>query len=134
MARAQIPEDSIIVYGRSLGTGVAAGVAAFQKPSLLILETPYYSMAELFSHYAPVYPTERMSNYKLPTYKFLQDVTSRVIIFHGKKDEVIPYKHAIKLKALLKAGDKFITIDEGKHNNLSQYKQFTMSMDSLLTH
>lgn len=59
--------DSIIIYGKSFGTGIAAYTAAAGNAKMLILETPYYSIPALFSCYAPVYPNERMAKYKIPT-------------------------------------------------------------------
>ena len=91
MAAAKYGKDSIIIYGKSLGTGIAAYVAAGSDNQRLILETPYYSIPSLFGCYAPIYPTGSMSTYQIPTYKYLQDVHYPVTIFHGTKDDVIPY-------------------------------------------
>lgn len=116
--------DSIIIYGKSLGTGIAAYVASNASPRLLILETPYYSIPELFRFYLPVYPVKQMSNYQIPTYLFLQSVSSRVIMFHGTEDEVIPFKNAVKLEKFMKPGDLFIPIKGGRHNNLPSSSQY----------
>jgi len=102
MAAAKYGKDSIIIYGKSLGTGIAAYAASQSNNKRLILETPYYSISSLFSCYAPIYPTGKMSNYKIPANEFLADVNYPVSIFHGTDDGVIPYRNAARLKKILK--------------------------------
>ncbi len=120
----QYQVDSIVIFGKSLGTCMAAYVASQTTCKKLILETPYYSMTDLFKHYAPIYPVTRMITYKLPLYSFLADVNCKKIIIHGTKDEVIPYKQSYNLKEFFKPGDEFITIEGGKHNGLAASKEF----------
>ncbi|MBL7702926.1 MAG: alpha/beta fold hydrolase [Ferruginibacter sp.] len=133
MATSKYGRDSIIIYGKSLGTGIAAYVASRSDNKKLILETPYYSVPSLFSCYAPIYPTRAMSNYKIPTHEYLADVNYPITIFHGTGDGVIPYRNAARLKKMLKQGDEFITVDKGTHHNLATFDLYTKKLDSLLT-
>jgi pimeloyl-ACP methyl ester carboxylesterase len=132
LARGKYKQDSIIIYGKSLGTGIAAQLASKIKCRRLILETPYYSIPDLFSVYAPVYPTRSMSHFKIPTAEYLSSVTAPVTIFHGTEDGVIPYGRASRLRSVLKSGDEFITIEKGTHNNLNSFPLFHHVLDSLL--
>ena len=132
MAMSKYHSDSIIIYGKSLGTGIAAYAASVSKCRQLILETPYYSITDLFAHYAFMYPTSVMGEYKIPTWQFLEDVHIPVIIFHGTSDKIIPLSSAEKLKRFMKPGDKFITIENGAHNNLAKFSRYHEVMDSLL--
>ena len=104
--------NNIIIYGKSLGTGIAAYTASVSKCRQLVLETPYYSITDMFAHYAWMYPVSLMVKYKIPTGQFLEDVKAPVIIFHGTADKIIPYSCAEKLKSSMKAGDQFVTIEE----------------------
>ncbi len=132
MAASRYGKDSIIIYGKSFGTGIAAYVASESACKRLILETPYYSIPSLFSCYAPIYPTAAMSNYKIPTNEFLADTHCPITIFHGTKDGVIPYRNAARLKKILKPTDEFITIEKGTHHNLNDFGLFKQKLDSLL--
>ena len=132
MADVKFQSDSIVIYGKSLGTGIAANIASRTKAKMLILETPYYSIPSLFSSYAFMYPNELMSNYKLPVYQFLPDVAYPIIIFHGTADGVVPYRCAKKLIPVLKNTDKFITIEGAFHNNVNASSQYLNAIDSLL--
>ncbi len=132
MAQSRFHEDSIIVYGKSFGTGIAAYVAANSNCGRLVLETPYYSIPALFSCYAPIYPAGRLSRYKIPTYEYLADAAMPVTIFHGTGDWVIPYRCAARLKPLLKPADEFVTIPGGTHHNLAEFDLYNQKLDSLL--
>lgn len=132
LAHARFSADSIILYGKSMGTGIAAELASKQKAKLLVLETPYYSIRSLVKRYLPIYPVDRLIHYKLPTYEFLPKVSEPVVIFHGTDDGVVPYSNAKKLGALLKPGDQFITIEGGSHNDISTYPLYQEKLDSLL--
>jgi uncharacterized protein len=132
MAAGKYGKDSIILYGKSLGTGIAAYVASQTNCKRLILETPYYSIPALFGAYAFIYPTQRMSTYKIPTNEYLQLVNYPITIFHGTSDGVIPYRCAVKLKTVLKPTDEFITIENGTHHNLAGFDAYKTKMDSLL--
>lgn len=133
MAKAKYNADNIIIYGKSLGTGIAAWLASKKSSKRVILETPYYSMSSLVSHYLPVYPMSRLLKYQLPTYTHINIINAPITIFHGTNDKVIPYSNAVKLKPLLNAKDEFISIPDGEHNNLSEFNLYREKLDSLLS-
>lgn len=132
MAAAKYGYDSIILFGKSLGTGIASYVASQSSNKRLILETPYYSIPSMFSYYAPVYPTGKMSTYKIPQYQFLQEVNYPITIFHGSEDGVIPYSNAARLKKVLKGIDEFVTVENASHNDLNDFDLYKNKLDSLL--
>jgi alpha-beta hydrolase superfamily lysophospholipase len=132
LAHSKFSADSIIVYGKSLGSGVASLIAAKQQCKRLILETPYYSIPSLFSSYAPIYPTGRMSHFKFPVGENLKELKAPVTIFHGTSDRVVFYRNSVLLKKVLKPGDEYITIESGGHNNLNDYPLFHEKLDSVL--
>lgn len=131
MAIRAVPLEQIIIYGKSLGTGIAAQLASVRECKKLILETPYYSMAKLASRFFPVYPVKPFIKYELPTYRYLEYIKCPITLIHGTKDGLIAYKHAVWL-AEKKPGTELITIAGGKHNNLAEYEVFRNKIDSLL--
>jgi pimeloyl-ACP methyl ester carboxylesterase len=132
MARARFGKDSIIVYGKSLGTGVASYLASVRDCNRLILEAPYYSIESLFSHYAFIYPVNWMSKYHFPTYQYLEKVDAPVSIFHGTSDEVIPYKQSKRLMKIAGPGAELISLEKAAHNNLNELSLFHQKLDSIL--
>ncbi len=132
LARTRYPAKQLIFYGKSLGTGVAAQLAAVRNCRYLILETPYYSLPALFGYYLPIYPVNRMIQYQFPTFENLPKVTDPVVIFHGTNDRTVPYRNSVRLAPLLKPGDKFITVNGGTHVDLYDYQVVSATIDSLL--
>src|SRR4030095_3461209 len=131
-ARTRFDADSIIIYGKSMGTGIATHLASLQPCKKLILETPYYDFPSVIKHHIPIYPVDWMIHYKIPTHDYIEKVTVPITIFHGTDDDVIPYRNAEKLKQFLKPGDEFITIKDGEHNDLYNFKITIDKLDSLL--
>ena len=132
IATDNISNDSLIIYGKSLGTGIASYVASNTKAKMLILETPYFSIPTMFACYAFIYPTNMLSKYKIPTNEYLQKVNYPITIFHGTKDGVIPYRNALKLKSVLKPTDEFITVPDATHIDINSTKIYFDEMDLLL--
>ena len=133
LAHLKFGKDQIIVYGKSLGSGIASYLTSKKPCRRLILETPYYSMPDLLSNYVPFYPITLMSHFRLPTGEYLKDTNIPITIFHGNADRIIPYGCAAKLKQFLKPGDEFITIDKGSHNDLNDFPIFHEKLDSILS-
>jgi alpha-beta hydrolase superfamily lysophospholipase len=132
LARLRFGADSIIIFGKSFGSGIAAQLAGIIDCKRLVLETPYYSMPALFAYYAPIYPTALLSKFNLPVYRYLEDVSAPVTIFHGTDDGLIPYAVTKKLMKVMKPKDEFITIEKGEHNNLNDFELYHHKLDSLL--
>lgn len=132
MAVKKVSSDSIVIYGKSLGTGVATELASHSHCKLLLLETPYYSIPDLARHHFPIYPTHRMSRYLFPNYEYLPNVKAPVVIFQGTRDRLVPYRHARQLAPLLKPGDVFVTITGGGHNNLSEFEMYREKLKAAL--
>jgi uncharacterized protein len=133
LARTQYQPDQIILYGKSLGSGIAAQLASVRDCKRLILETPYYSLTSLSRIYLWMFPLDLLMHYHIPTHDYLTKVTAPVSIFHGTADGVIPYFNAKRLKAQLKKGDEFITIEGGSHRDLNRFPLMQQKLDSLLS-
>jgi alpha-beta hydrolase superfamily lysophospholipase len=126
--------DSIIIYGKSIGTGIAAQLASVRDCKRLILESPYYSIKNLAEHYCWMYPVEWMLHYKIPAYMYLKRVTAPISIFHGTDDGTIPFSNAEKLKnEVFKPGDELIPVAGGHHNDVNDFPLMKQKLDSLLT-
>lgn len=127
----QYGEDKIVVYGRSIGTGIAAYVAAHNSPGKLILETPYYSMKDLVNNLYPAAPAFIL-RYKFKTNEFLPKVKCPVCLFHGTEDEIIYYGSSVKLQQLFKPGDTLIMIKGGRHNDLERFAEYRNGLKQIL--
>jgi pimeloyl-ACP methyl ester carboxylesterase len=117
-------EQEIIIYGRSIGTGVAVQLAAQQKAKALVLESPYYSISDIAKVLAPIFPTNLLLRFKFESFKFLKDINYPIYILHGEKDVVVPFTSGKKLAYSFPEGVKFYSVEEGQHNDLSNFSEF----------
>lgn len=132
LARSRWKPGQIIICGRSIGTGIAAQLAAVRDCRRLILECPYYDIPSLFRRYLPIYPYGAMLHFHFPTYEYLPKVTAPVTIFHGDRDRTILHSNSERLARLLKPGDEFLTVVGAGHNDLNAGPWFKAKLDSLL--
>jgi len=104
------PED-IIVDGFSIGSGPAVELAATKPVGGLVLEAPFLSAPRVVTkvRILPVDP--------FPNLKRIGDVKCPVLFFHGTSDRVIPYEHGRALFELAREPKRFITIEDGDHND-----------------
>jgi pimeloyl-ACP methyl ester carboxylesterase len=129
------PENRIIVYGRSIGTGVATFLARSGGPRMLILESPFLSMIDLASHHYPFLPRPIISmflRYPLRNDRRIGEVACPVYLFHGAKDDIIPFDHSVRLERLIRSPHRLIRIEGGGHNDLSDFGAFDRELDQIL--
>lgn len=124
-------EKKIIILGHSMGTGLAARLAANNHPKLLILQAPYYSVADWVHHLVPDFDTTQI-HYKLPTYQFVQQTTSPILLIHGDADQAIYPGSSLKLKAYLKPTDQVVILKGEGHTELVRNKAYLKTLRSFL--
>ncbi len=118
-------DSDITIYGRSLGTGIAAYIASKNTPKQLVLETPYYSILDVAQSRFPMFPVKQLLKYKLPSNQYIKQVNCPITIFHGTADVVVPFASAEKLFDLsIKEQTKFITFEDGNHGNLISFDKY----------
>ncbi|TAL43055.1 MAG: alpha/beta fold hydrolase [Chitinophagaceae bacterium] len=120
----QYPEDQLIVYGRSMGSGFATKLASDNNPRYLILDAPYYNFKKVVERFLPILPVRLVLRFQLRTDKWITNVKCHTYIIHGTKDWLIPIKHS---EALQKKNPRMITlirIQGGGHNNLPSFDEY----------
>lgn len=125
------PYPQTIIIGYSIGTGMAAKLAAANPPDLLILQAPYYSLSDLVQHAFPLLPSFLLK-YKLETYKILSNCSFPVLLFHGDRDEVIYYQSSEKLLKVLKPTDHLILLKGQGHNGMTDNPDYLKEINSVL--
>jgi hypothetical protein len=119
----QYDEDKIVIYGRSMGSGIAARVASWNTPRMLILDSPYYSFLYQVKRYGFWLPLRWLLRYKIRTDYFIKKVECPIFILHGTKDRLISFRQSQMLTQLVKHIE-LIAIPGGGHNNLPTYPEY----------
>jgi len=105
----------VIVYGESLGTGVAVQVAAAREVGGLVLDAPYTSMVELAALHYPYIPGRWFMTDRYETRRHIQAVTAPVLIIHGEADDIIPVEMGREVYALTTAPKTLKTFPGAGH-------------------
>lgn len=127
-------KSRVVIVGYSLGTGPATWLAGRHHPDLLLLHAPYYSMTDMAEHTVPIWPVlpNWLLRYPLPTHEWIRQVAAPIVLFHGDQDAVVPYNSSVRLQALLKPTDQFVTISGGSHVDLLEQPQYEEVIAQLL--
>jgi len=129
-AKAENTGEPIVIYGRSIGSGMATRLASEQALQGLILESPYYGLKSLAAQIAPWAPLY-MLKYNFPNFEWIRKVKAPVLIVHGDQDEVIPHAQGQRLASLTENA-LFVTIPDGQHNDLGDHDLYWKALVEFL--
>jgi hypothetical protein len=125
------PGGRIIIYGRSIGTGIASALAVRHPPDLLILEAPPTSVPDLAAVHYPFVP-RLMVRYRLDVLDDVRNITGPIVILHGTQDGIIPHSMSKKLAAAARGDCRLFLIEGGGHNDLATFPEYQKILDSVL--
>ena len=125
-----IKEKNIIIYGESLGTGVATEIAQNKNYAGIILESPFTSMIEAGSAKYPIFPIKLILKDKYESNKKIKNIKSPILIMHGEVDTIVPFSMGKKLYELAnepkysyfpKYDDHMMEFNKDLINSLNQF-------------
>ena len=92
-----INDKDIVIYGESLGTGIAIEIAQNNKFAGVILESPFTSMVAAGKSKYPIFPIGLLLKDKYESDKKIKNVNSPILIMHGEADKIVPFRMGKKL-------------------------------------
>jgi uncharacterized protein len=120
-AAARYGAEPMVVWGFSLGSGVAVALAAAQPVGKLILEAPYTSIVDIAASRFRFLPVRWLVRDQFRSDQRIARVTAPLLIMHGARDATIPLRFGERLFALAREPKQFVRFPEGRHNDLDQY-------------
>ncbi len=87
----EIPSNKIILYGESLGTGVAVEIGKKNIFNSIILESPFTSMENAAKIYYPYLPVKLLLKDKYDSINKIKIIKTPILIMHGMKDDIVPF-------------------------------------------
>lgn len=119
-----------VIYGRSLGSALAARLASEVPSDLLVLVTPYSSVIQVTADTYPWVPLALL-RYPLRTDLDVAQVKVPVLILHGDEDEVFSMSHAERLQAL-SPGAQLVKVPGAHHGDIHQFPVYTEGLAARL--
>lgn len=123
--------SDIVIYGFSIGTGIAARLASKNKAKHLILEAPYFNFIDLVKYHKGYLPGELISRYHFRTNRYLPHVEYPITIFHGTEDRKVPYRSGEKLRDL-NPNLHFVPVAGAAHTDMQIMDVFHEEMKKIL--
>jgi uncharacterized protein len=120
-----------VVFGRSLGTGLAAHLGVQVQPDLTLLVSPYLSMEALAVEHYPWVPRQVL-RYPIRTDLNLPLLQGSVKLVHGTDDTLIEPTHSHRLVAL-KPGSSLTLIPGAAHNDLQRWPAYSQALAAALS-
>ena len=118
-----VRENNIIVYGESLGTGVATEIAQNKNFAGIILESPFTSMIDAGKDKYPYLPVRLLLKDRYESNKKIKNINSPILIMHGKVDNIVPFYMGKKMYELA---------NEPKYSYFSEYDDHMMEYNEKL--
>jgi fermentation-respiration switch protein FrsA (DUF1100 family) len=119
-AASRHPASPIVLWGHSLGSGVAAAVAARNPVAKVILEAPFTSTADVAAGLFPFVPVRWLMRDQFRSYERIADVHTPLLILHGARDQVVPIGLGERLFALAHEPKRFVRFPDGGHDDLDR--------------
>lgn len=120
----KLKPDSILVYGRSIGSGVAVDLASRKRCGGLILESSYSSLSTLANEKVPFFFPSFYLRAKFNNLDKIMQISAPIAFLHGANDTLILPAHAQILFEKFRGKKTFILVENGQHNDLHAFPAF----------
>lgn len=124
-------QSKIIIYGESLGTGVAVQVASMRQPDGVILESPFSSAADVGAHLYPFLPVHWLLKDRFESISYIRKVKAPLLVLHGERDQIVPSRLGRKLFATATGPKQAYFVSEATHYTLYEHGAFEKVSDFL---
>jgi len=125
---------NIVLFGESLGTGVATQIAALKEIGGLILDAPYTSLVDIAQYGYPYFPVRPLLKDRYPSVGFIKRIDAPLLIIHGQLDQVIPVHFGRSLFDAAIEPKKIVVFPKGGHTDLFDHgamQEIRLFMQSL---
>jgi fermentation-respiration switch protein FrsA (DUF1100 family) len=121
LASCGITPNRIVLYGESLGSGVAVRLAAQREVAGLILEAPFTSVAEVAQYHYSFMPAAAMVWDRFDSLSWIGKVRAPILFLHGERDRVVPIRFGRALFDAAPEPKEFWTAQDAGHETLAQF-------------
>jgi fermentation-respiration switch protein FrsA (DUF1100 family) len=119
----KVEPKHIVLYGESLGTGVATKIAAESYVCAVILQSPFTSLVSLAKYHYPwllLKPWDKFNSLDR-----IKKIHAPLLVLHGKQDQVVPFEEGLILFNQANEPKKMVVFEDKNHNDLWEEKEFS---------
>lgn len=121
----------IVIYGRSLGSALAARLASEVEADLVVLVSPFTSMRAMARLHYPFVPGALL-RYPLRTDAIIGDIAQPLLLIHGSDDRFIPPQHSKTLLSLTPPETQLLIVEGAGHNDIHRFPAYLNRLSAAL--
>lgn len=122
------PDTPLILYGESIGSGVATQLATEFEIKALILEAPFTSVTDVARKHYPFVPVKYLLKHRFENLSKIKNINAPLLIIHGQTDNIIPITHGQTLYEQAHDPKEFKVIESAGHNDLLLHKSTEIAL------
>lgn len=111
-----VPASRVVIFGHSLGTGVAVELATQVAAAGLIVDAPYTSIVDRAQELYPLLPIRLVASQTFPSLDRIRRVAMPKLFLHSPEDEIIPIAHGRRLFEAAEGPKRFVEVKGGHEN------------------
>ncbi len=123
--------ERIVVFGESLGSGVAVYLASQRRLGAVILEAPFTSAADAGQRAYPFLPVRRLIRDRFDSLSRIETIGAPLLIVHGERDRIVPVDLGRRLLAAAAEPKEGVFLPEAGHNDTFEHGSIAIAMDFL---
>jgi uncharacterized protein len=131
-AKQKLGAQRIVLFGRSLGSGVAVQLAASRPVSGVILVAPFDSLTNVARHHYPYLPVRWMLRHRFESVERAPLIDAPLLCLAAEHDEIIPIVHAKRLFEAWKGTKRWVALRGAGHNSTDDAPEFWERIKDLL--
>lgn len=113
-----VGNGQLVLYGESLGTGVAVQMAAERPVAAIVLEAPYTTIPDVAATLYPFLPVHLLARDRFDSLSKVVDLTAPLMVVHGERDAVVPVRLGRRLFEAAGGPKRGVFLPEPGHNDL----------------
>jgi uncharacterized protein len=113
-----VKPEQIVLYGQSLGSGIAVRLAAETDAAGLVLESPFSSVADVAEAHYGFLPVRWLIRDRWDSHAVIGRVRAPILILHGERDQIVPIRFGRKLFAAAREPKLFVSIPSAGHDDV----------------
>lgn len=108
----------VVIYGESLGTGVAVQMAVERPPAALVLEAPFTSATDVAAAIYPFLPVRLLMRDRFDNLAKIQALAAPLLVVHGEADRIVPFRFGKRLFEAAPQPKQAVFLPQANHNDL----------------